>query len=216
MNVLVLCDDYWHPAKTARAGLAPLTDAGYNFDFIENALDWSAEKMAGYPVVLFTKSNDVSQQDRTEWMTDAAQTAFVDYVRGGGGLLVVHSGLAGYAETPTFRALLGGVFEHHPPQCPVTVEPDPAHPLSAGSAPFTLQDEHYHMILDRTDGSAQLFMTTRSEHGMQPAGWTLAQGDGRVCVLTPGHNVEVWLHPSYQTLIANALNWCAGVEAAQG
>lgn len=209
MNVLVLCDDYWHPAKTARAGLAPLADAGYRFDFIENAHDWSAEKMAGYPVVLFTKSNDVSQEDRSEWMTDAVQAAFADYVRGGGGLLVMHSGLAGYTETPVFRALLGGVFEHHPPQCPVTVEPDAAHPLSAGSEPFTLQDEHYHMILDGTDGDLTLYVTAQSEHGMQPAGWTREEGDGRVCVLTPGHNVEVWLHPSYQTLIRNGLNWCA-------
>jgi hypothetical protein len=28
-------------------------------------------------------------------------------------------------------------------------------------------------------------------------------------MLTPGHNVEVWLHPSYQVLLANALRWCA-------
>jgi type 1 glutamine amidotransferase len=209
MNVLVLCDDYWHPAKTARAGLAPLADKGFNFDFIENAHDWSAGKMAAYPVVLFTKANNVSQEDTSEWMTDAAQRAFVDYVRGGGGLLVVHSGTVGYDDTPAFRALIGGVFEDHPAQCPVTVEPDAAAPLSAGSEPFTLQDEHYHMAFDRADGGAHLFMTSRSEHGVQPAGWTIEEGEGRVCVLTPGHNVEVWLHPSYQTLITNALTWCA-------
>jgi uncharacterized protein len=31
---------------------------------------------------------------------------------------------------------------------------------------------------------------------------------GRVGVLSPGHNVEVWLHPAFQTLIGNALRWC--------
>ena len=32
MRALVLCDDYWHPARTARAGLAPLAAAGLTFD----------------------------------------------------------------------------------------------------------------------------------------------------------------------------------------
>jgi len=31
-------------------------------------------------------------------------------------------------------------------------------------------------------------------------------------MLTPGHNVEVWLHPSFQTLLDNALRWCAAAK----
>ena len=52
------------------------------------------------------------------------------------------------------------------------------------------------MLLDDTE--ADVFMTATSEHGTQPGGWTRTEGAGRVCMLTPGHNVEVWLHPSYQ------------------
>jgi type 1 glutamine amidotransferase len=140
-------------------------------------------------------------------MTDAVQAAFADYVQQGGGLLVIHSGSAGYAEQPVLRGLLGGVFLHHPPQCPVTVEPHAGHPLAAGSAPFTLVDEHYFMAFD--DPGADVFLNTVSEHGTQPGGWTRLAGAGRVCLLTPGHNLEVWLHPSYQQIIRNALGWCA-------
>jgi hypothetical protein len=35
----------------------------------------------------------------------------------------------------------------------------------------------------------------------------LAGLEDSVCLLTPGHNVDVWLHPSYQALIQNALRW---------
>jgi type 1 glutamine amidotransferase len=73
-------------------------------------------------------------------------------------------------------------------------------------------DEHY--MMDQDDAGAEVFLTTTSEHGTQPGGWLRADGDGRVCVLTPGHNVEVWLHPSYQTLIQNVLHWCARSEGA--
>ncbi len=210
MKVLVICDDYWHPAKTPRAGLEPLASAGYEFDFLEDATEWSAERMADYPVVLFTKSNNVSATNRDNWMTDEVQQAFVDYVEAGGGLLAVHSGTAEYQETPTLRRLLGGVFTHHPKQCAVTVEPVVDHPLTAGARSFTLVDEHYFMVMDDVD--VDLFLTTSSEHGEQPGGWTLAVGNGRVCVLTPGHNVEVWLEPSYRRLLENALRWCAGTE----
>ncbi len=210
MRALVLCDDYWHPARTARAGLAPLEDAGFAFDWIEHAGDWSAQRMAAYPVVILTKSNNVSSSDRSPWVTDEVQAAFRAYVRSGKGLLVIHSGSADYQELPVLRSVLGGVFASHPPQCPVTVVPREGHPLAAGSTPFTLQDEHYMMELD--DTQADVFVTTTSEHGTQPGGWTRTEGAGRVCMLTPGHNLPVWLHPTYQTLIHNALRWCGGME----
>lgn len=209
--MLVLCDDKWHPAATPRAGLGALPTKDFAFDWIENAHDWSAVRMATYPTVILTKSNNVSATDTTPWMTDAVQQAFADYVRQGGGLLAIHSGTAEYRETVVLRKLLGGVFEHHPKQCPVTVTPKPGHTLTAGATAFTLKDEHYFMALD--DANADVFLTSSSEHGEQPAGWTRTEGAGRVCVLTPGHNVEIWLEPAYQTLITNAIQWCIAPAA---
>jgi len=58
------------------------------------------------------------------------------------------------------------------------------------------------------DLQADIFVTTRSEHGEQPAAWRRDEEAGRVVVLTPGHNPEVWLHPSFQILALNALRWC--------
>jgi len=207
-RVLVLCDDYWHPARTARAGLAAL-EREYEFAWIEHAGEWSPERMGDYKLVLLTKSNHVSSADRTPWVDDAAQAAFAAYVRAGNGLVVVHSGTAGYADTPLLRRIIGGVFASHPPQCTVEVRPRPGHVLCRDIQAFEIFDEHYIMELD---DAADVFLSTSSAHGTQPAGWTRREGDGRVCVLTPGHNIEVWLHPSYRQLLRNALSWCAGKE----
>jgi type 1 glutamine amidotransferase len=206
MKILVLCDDFWHPARVPREGLGALTDVEFTFDWIENAHHWSPEHMATYPVTILTKSDNISAVDRTGWMTEAIQEFFSEYVRKGKGLLAIHSGTAEYHQKAVLRALLGGVFTHHPEQCPVTVEPRMGHPLCAGSTSFTLKDEHYFMALD--DPHAEVFLTTKSEHGEQPGGWRRVEGDGRVVVLTPGHNVEVWLHPSFQALSLNCLRWC--------
>jgi type 1 glutamine amidotransferase len=137
--------------------------------------------------------------------------AFLEYVRSGNGLVVIHSGAAGYQDFPGLRGLMGGAFASHPPQCPVTVLPRPGHLLSVGSEPFTLVDEHYVMSLD--DSQADVFLTSTSAHGQQPGGWTRFEGAGRVCVLTPGHTVAVWLHPAYQALMRNALCWCSKLPA---
>jgi type 1 glutamine amidotransferase len=209
-KILVLCDDYWHPAKTPRAGLQKLAGDAREiaFDWMEDAKDWPALHFRDYPLIILTKSNNVSSQDKTYWMSDGVQTALVDYVRQGGGLLAIHSGTAEYKETPALRALLGGVFDMHPPQCMVTISPCKTNGLTSGIEPFTVKDEHYFMLME--DVPADVFLTSTSEHGEQPAGWQRTEGKGRVVVLTPGHNVEVWLHPQFQTLLRNAMIACAG------
>jgi type 1 glutamine amidotransferase len=206
MKTLVLCGDYWHPPRVAREGLGALQQSGSVFDWIEDARDWSSQIMNSFRSVILTKSNNVSHTDQTGWMTDAVQAAFLDYVQRGNGLLAIHSGTAEYEQKRILRGLLGGVFTHHPEQCPVTVNPRLEHPLCTESVPFTLQDEHYFMALD--DPQADVFMTTTSVNGEQPGAWRRDVGHGRVAVLTPGHNLEIWLHPSFQALLINSLRWC--------
>ena len=203
MPILVICDDRWHPAQTVRSGLEPLAAAGLQFDFFTDAAQGLPVPLSGYPAILFAKSNNVSAADETPWMLPPVEMALRAYVQEGGRLAAVHSGSAGYQQTPILRALLGGVFVHHPEQCPVTVEPLPGHALSAGLTPFTAADEHYHMVVD--DPAVDVFLRSVSAHGAQPAGWTRRQGAGTVCMLTPGHNLPVWLEPTFQALIQRAL-----------
>ena len=121
-------------------------------------------------------------------------------------MLFLHSGTAQYDKAPSLCQLMGGTFDHHPPQCLVTLEAK-EHFLTAGFKTFTAKDEHYHMTMN--DPKVDVFLHALSEHGKQPAGWIKREGQGRVCVLTSGHNVEVWQHPSYQTLLRNCLAWCS-------
>jgi type 1 glutamine amidotransferase len=211
MRVLVFSDDLYHPAATARAGLAPLAAGGeFVFDWIENAAGWDPRQLRDYPVVLLSKSNVCSAADRTPWLAGPAEHALSHYVRAGGGLVAVHSGIASYKDWPAMRAVLGGVFINHPPPCAIIAVPTRSHPLTAGAErPFAIHDEHYHVALE--DPTADIFLHTCSEHGVQPAGWTRREKRGRVAVLTPGHFPEVWLTSGFQQLLVNLLGWtCPG------
>nr|WP_285855091.1 ThuA domain-containing protein [Paenibacillus cellulositrophicus] len=167
-----------------------------------------------YDLLILAKSNRVSAVKEQPWLTAQTGGLLERYISRGGGLLVLHSGTVGYRDIEDVRGLVGGVFHHHPEQCPVTVEPVQDTEITRGVQAFTLQDEHYFM--DMTDLSdVNIFMVTRSEHGEQPGGWTRTEGEGRVCVLTPGHNLAVWLHLGYQQLLRQAMTWTASAPKGE-
>lgn len=205
-RVMVLCDDMWHPAEIVRRGLAALGD-GFDFEFLENGEAWPRQGMSQFPLTVLAKANMQSSKTEEPWLTPKFDRAFTDYVRCGNGLAVIHAGTARYGELPAMNALVGGAFEGHPEPCEVTIEPVQNHPLTRGVTPFKVCDEHYFMAMGTAP--VDVFLQSRSKHGVQPAGWTRVEGEGRVCVLTPGHGAEVWLHPGFQLLLRNALRWAA-------
>ena len=101
----------------------------------------------------------------------------------------------------------GGAFVSHPPECEVIFEPRASHALTHGVRDFAASDEHYIVAFEGSEADVLLY--SRSEHGVQPAGWTRTVENGRVGVLTPGHSLEVWLHPEFQKILSNVLRWTA-------
>ena len=224
MRVLLICDDYWHPGQVPADGSAPLAKQDFQFDIITNANDFSPSLLQKYPAVILTKCDEVSREDRQPWKTEAVQRAFIDYVEGGGGLAAVHSGIVGGKNTEALDKLIGCRFFGHPNACPVTVQPVKPHPVAEGVGMFCETDEHYRIEITADD--ADVFLASYSppqgeENKYQEdpyfntpaavcaAGYVRTQGKGRVCVLTPGHLLPVWLNAQFQKLLANSLRWVA-------
>ena len=227
MRVLVISDDYWHPGQVPTDGLAPLKEQGFDFEILTDMTDFDPEIMKDYNVVLLAKSEHISQQNNeNSWKTDVVQNAFVEYVENGGGFLVIHAGTVPGTinDTTVLNKLMGCKFAFHPNNSPTIVQPLKPHPVVEGVNTFYEVDEHYHLEIIADD--IDIFMASYSPAQGDPekyesepyfnikewictAGFTRSQGKGRVCVLTPGHLLEVWLNPEYQRTIANALRWCA-------
>ncbi len=206
LHTLVLCDDQWHPAADVQRGLAALVQSSFRLEFVTDGGDWSPTQLDDFSLVIVAKANHRHANDLRPWLTEQTEGVFCDFVQRGGGLFLIHGGTC-YKDLPRMRAVAGGAFLRHPNPCPVTLGPVPPHALTDGVSEFVITDEHYLVALDAAD--AEVFLTSRSDHGVQPAGWTRREGSGRVCVLTPGHNVEVWLHPEFQKLLCNGLDWLA-------
>ena len=56
---------------------------------------------------------------------------------------------------------------------------------------------------------AHLLLRNRSDDGtVAAAGWVREPGRGRLCHLANGHTTEALMHPMYQKLMRNAVQWC--------
>ncbi len=229
-KILVLCDDVWHPAEVIERGMNALPENPYSFDFVCDARDiLTPEFIAGYRLIICCKSNNITAANAEPWfeegVTEVNPDEFREYLKKGGNMMIIHSGTAYWdamfphrgeerfqRPNDDYEELVGCVFEGHPPRCPVTIHVlDKNHPVTDGVKDFTERDEHYQIAHLAKD--IHPLLESSSESGsMMTAGYTRRIGKGKMLVLTPGHNLNVWINSEFQKLLLNGMKWCLSDE----
>jgi len=74
-----------------------------------------------------------------------------------------------------------------------------------GVKTFTEVDEHYYLEILTSD--IDVLAASYAPECVLPAVFVRAQGKGRVCVITLGHNPKNWANPQFQRILENALGW---------
>ncbi|MBR6008816.1 MAG: ThuA domain-containing protein [Clostridia bacterium] len=214
MKVLLICDDIWHPADVIERGLETMDREDLEFDLVKTAKDiLSKEFVARYDVVVNCSGNSVNAANTHPWfepgVTEFSPEEFRDYVAGGGGLVVIHSGLTvggPRSPVPAYTEVAGAYFVNHPPREMTYVSVTERNELTEGVEDFAERDEHYQIEITAPD--IKPFLKTESEHGGSTvSGYTRMFGKGRVAALTPGHTLVVWENPNFQRLVKNAIRW---------
>jgi hypothetical protein len=136
--------------------------------------------------------------------------SFAAYLSGGGGLAVIHAGVASFRQWPEFGNIIGARFTSHPWQKAELRLDDPAHPLAKAFAgkPLAVVDEIYQVedpysrqalrvlvSLDpaQTDLKAAGVKRTDADFGMT---WIKEYGHGRVYYNAFGHRHELFWNPT--------------------
>lgn len=211
-QVLVLCDDLWHPAEVIRRGLSDLQDREFHFDFVCDAKDiLTPEMLREYPVVMNCKGNAVNAANNAPWfedgVTETGVREFAEYVKAGGGFLSVHAGNTASRETcSAYVDFVGNSFVTHPPRCEVRIEVVEKHPITEGVTDFVIRDEHYELA-DIAEDAEILLKSSSEKGGTQIAGYVRELGKGKICVLTPGHILTVWQNEMFRKLLLNAIRF---------
>ena len=214
MKVLLVCDDMWHPAEVIERGLKSMDSEEMEFDVVKDAKDiLSPSFVARYDVLVNCSGGAINAANSNPWfeptVTEFGPEEIRDYVRQGGGLVVVHAGLTiggRQKPEPAYTETVGCTFLGHPLREMTHVKITKRNAITEGVEDFSERDEHYQIAVIAPD--AEPFMTTTSDHaGTFISGYTRHFGEGRVAVLTPGHTLAVWENPNYQKLFKNAIRW---------
>jgi type 1 glutamine amidotransferase len=150
---------------------------------------------------------------------------FLGYVHNGGGLVVIHFGIAGNRSWPEFRKLVGGTFIGHPwnEEIGVTVE-DPESPLVAafGGKDFRVADEVYEYGPPFDRGKVRVLLSldpARTNMGVRwihrkdndhVLAWVTTVGKGRLFVTSFGHRMNIYTDPRTMKF------YCDGIQFATG
>lgn len=214
-KILLICDDYWHPAEVIEKGVLPLLE-GHEVELVKDAKDiLTPEMISQYPLIINCKGNNLTSGNPNSWLedgvTEVSGKEFCEYVENGGVLLSTHAGNSfsdGGEGVREMTTLIGNRFVNHPPRCEVILHKEKEHPIMDGiKGDVVTRDEHYQLEILQED--LDIFMTSTSLPGQkQFAGYTKTVGKGKVCVFIPGHNLSVWMNPDIQKIFKNAVKWC--------
>ncbi|HWA24393.1 MAG TPA: ThuA domain-containing protein [Lacunisphaera sp.] len=188
---------------------------GIDFTAIEHTKDtadgWERADLAAADVVVLYDMPPVISPAQQERMRSL-------FVRGTG-LVVLHHALVTEHGWPGYEAIVGGAYPvkgapgaqaagyRHDVTIPVVIA-NRGHPITAGLADFTVQDEIYWGYRVGADVTP-LLTTTHPESG-KPLAWCRNEGKSRVVYLQLGHGPSCFGNPSYREFLARALRWAAG------
>jgi predicted dehydrogenase len=150
-------------------------------------------------VMIYTQ-NDTFSPPQVQTLTS--------FVRGGGGLIGVHSATATNKTDDAYAKLLGSRFAGHGAvlDFEVTIS-DPDHPIAHRIPNFHIRDELY--VLKPFD-EFQTFLTGWWDGKPQPLGYTKNEGTGRVAYLANGHDTTAMSSKAFQQLLVRAVRYACG------
>lgn len=219
MRTLVICGDYWHPAEIIERGMRMLPDTEtFGFEFIHDAKDiLCPELLEQYDVIVNAKMNVLHEGNQHGWfesgVNEVMPADLQAWTARGHGFLALHGGTSYYqTDDSGYVDFVGNYFVQHPPRCAIRMTVDAEHPVTKGVQDFDFRDEHYELTPVCDD--MQVLCTSHSVAGGDQLGAYVRHiGDGRLCMIAPGHILQTWMNPAFQRLVCNALRWCAGKEA---
>jgi len=155
---------------------------------------------------------------RARWgfsLSVTGRAAIEAHLARGGGLLALHTAAICFDDWPAWRDIVGGAWRwgrsSHPPYGRVEVRlAEHVHPMLAGLADFTIEDEVYG-DLDLAPGICPLMHARAgAAQPWQPVLWTRIVGGGRVAFDALGHEAGAFTHPQHRRIVARAALWALG------
>jgi type 1 glutamine amidotransferase len=147
----------------------------------------------------------------------------LNFVRKGGGLMVMHGGIVMQNKSAEFSEMMGGSFDYHPKQQMLHVKlVNSRHPLvqAFGGEGFNHVDEAYmfNVAYSKRNFRPLLYLNTKEVEGLKGENpepvkyisWIKRYGKGRVFYTSPSHNAQSFDNPNLLQYFLDAMQYVAG------
>ena len=153
------------------------------------------------------------------------ETNVIEFVKKGGGLLLLHGGITTLNNSQKFSELVGASFDYHPPQQLIQVKlENPSHPLVAAFPKdgFSHVDEPYFYknAYSKLNFTPLLYFDNaqiRSQRANQElksgktyVAWIRPEGKGKVMYISPSHNAQSFENPALLQFFLDGLQYVVG------
>lgn len=221
IRVLISGGGDWHPYAQCSGALidSMRTKGGFVCEYSEDPQSLQYQTLKTFDVLviyngLFYLGDDLNQKEPTPEYIPSSVTKFV---KEGGGLIVVHSGMASFSDWEEYIDLIGGVWvwgksaHDHYGTLKSHVVSD--HPIVEGlPETFEFQDEFYHTLHIKPFINV-LIESTHEKNGKtvtEPLAWVAKETEKeRVAVILHGHDMGSWGTAEMQQLMTQAIEWGA-------
>ncbi|MFB6553487.1 ThuA domain-containing protein [Streptomyces sp. NPDC056405] len=200
-------------------GIAALRSLGtannFTVDATEDAQAFTTGNLAQYEAVVFlSTTGDV--------LNGAQQTAFEQYIQGGGGYVGIHAAADTEYDWPFYEGLAGALFHSHPAIQSATVEiEDRAHDATAHlGGTWQRTDEWYNYRTNPRTTAHVLASLDESSYsggnmnGDHPIAWCKDYEGGRAFYTGGGHTDESFTDPAFRRHLLGGVRWAAGMTNA--
>ena len=174
------------------------------------------------------------EQARARVRDEMLKQSFAVFLRAGGGLVVIHAGVASFRDWPEFGSIVGARFDNHPWGAGSTVVlrvEEPEHPLTAAFKErfFIVTDEIYQVTDPYSRENLRVLLTvdprrTRTTPEQQKnvhrsdgdfaMTWVKSYGQGRVFYCALGHQHELFWNPIVLQHYLDGIQFALGDLAA--
>jgi len=207
IRVLILTGQNNHNWKETTPKLKEILTASGRFtvDVTEHPEQCDAATFARYDALL-SNWNSWGKAGVTNWPA-ATREAYLDFIRGGKGLVVIHAGGSSFYDWPEYQQAAGaswnlGQTGHGKPH-EFTVKVVAEHPVTRGLEPFKTTDELW--MRPGVQPAAKVVATGED----QPLAMATEFGKGRTFTLLLGHSAAFMATPGFQTLLLRGAEWAA-------
>ncbi|MFN3699543.1 MAG: ThuA domain-containing protein [Dictyoglomus sp.] len=204
-KVLALVGDYYHSEDKLKSTLDSVLEKE-KFNVIYSSIEVFPSLLLDNPyLVIIARENKLNPQEENSpvWMNNYIETLLASYVKKGGKLLILHSGLASYKVDGIYvKEITRGYFKYHPERDVVRYYGK--YPKSDVEINFELYDEHY--FVEVSTNKTNVFLFSESKDGESIAGWYHQYGKGKIVCITPAHN-EALEDEKYRKFLRDVITW---------